>query len=63
MGSIYYHRDHFHIIKIENGFKKVSLEDGTEGYIHAPRVVEYTGYDGIIDEPNGPVEGSEEGDQ
>ena len=53
----------FHVIGIENGFKKVSLEDGTEGFIHASKVVEYNENSGITDEPPGPIEGSEENDQ
>ncbi len=53
----------FHVIGIENGFKKVSLEDGTEGFIHASKVVEYNENSGVIDEPTGPIERSEENDQ
>ena len=36
-----YDHEIFHIIGEENGFKKVKLNNGTEGYIHASRVVAY----------------------
>jgi hypothetical protein len=44
----------FNVIGLEKGFKKVRLSDGTEGFIHASRIVEYTGDQGIVDEPTGP---------
>ena len=44
----------FNVIGLEKGFKKVRLADGTEGFIHASRIVEYTGDQGIVDEPTGP---------
>ena len=36
-----YDHEIFHIIGEESGFKKVKLNNGTEGYIHASRVVAY----------------------
>ena len=36
-----YDHETFRIIGEENGFKKVKLNNGTEGYIHASRVVAY----------------------
>jgi hypothetical protein len=51
--------DIFQVIGLEKGFKKIRLADGTEGFVHASRIVEYTEDQGIEDEPTGPTDEDE----